>query len=137
MQAVEYVSERNGELHVAATRVTLRSVIEDWKQGRTPEQVTEDYPSVPLAVVYGSIATYLERRAELDQRFAEEDAEYERARAASQAADSAFHASVRERIAKIRPRIEAELRAKGYLTETPADQGANESAQPPAESPDA
>lgn len=137
MQAVEYVSERNGELYVAATRVTLRSVIEDWKQGRTPEQVTEDYPSVPLAAVYGSIATYLERRAEFDRRFAEDDAEFERLRAASQAADPTFHASVRERIAKIRPRIEAELRAKGYLPATPADQDASEPAQSPTQSPDA
>lgn len=133
MQLAEYVRERDGELYVAATRVTLRSVIEDWKQGRTPEQVTEDYPSVPLAAVYGSIATYLERRAELDERFAADDVEYERLRAASQAADPAFHASLRERIAKVRPRIQAELRAKGYLPKDDTDQNTHD----PAETPDA
>lgn len=132
MQTMEYVRERDGELYVAGTRVTLRSVIEDWKQGRAPEQVTEDYPSVPLAAVYGAIALYLERRAEFDQRFASNDAEYERLRAASHAADPAFHAHLRARIAQVRPHVEAELQAKGYLPRNTDDDGADDAGQTPS-----
>lgn len=133
MQTAEYVREREGELFVGSTRVTLRSVIEDWKRGRTPEQIVDDFPSVPLAAVYGSIAAYLERREELDQRFAEDDAAYVRAKAAAEAADPAFYAEMRARFAQARPRLEAELREKGVLTETSADQSAANDARPPAE----
>lgn len=137
MQTAEYVREREGELFVGSTRVTLRSVIEDWKRDRTPEQIMEDFPSVPLAAVYGSIATYLERREELERRFAEDDAAYTLAKAATEAADPAFYAEMRARFARVRPRIEAELRAKGILTETPTDQGAAGDAPSPEGTPDA
>ena len=135
MQTAEYVREREGELFVGSTRVTLRSVIEDWKRGRTPEQITEDFPSVPLAAVYGSIATYLERREELDQRFAEDDVSFERARATTEAANPAFYADMRARFAKVRPRLEAELREKGILTETPTEPGAAGDTRIQSESP--
>ena len=136
MQTADYVREREGELFVSATRVTLRSVIEDWKHGLSPEQITEDFPSVPLAAVYGAIAVYLERREELDQRFAEDDAAFERARAAAEAANPAFYAEMRARFAKARPRLEAELREKGILTETPAEPAAADT-RPPTETPGA
>lgn len=136
MQTAEYVREREGELFVSATRVTLRSVIEDWKRGRTPEQITQDFPSVPLAAAYGAIAAYLERREELDQRFAEDDAAIERAQAAAEAANPAFYAKMRARIAAFRPRLEAELRENGILTETPAEPAAGDR-RPPAETPGA
>jgi uncharacterized protein (DUF433 family) len=137
MQTAEYVREREGELFIGSTRVTLRSVIEDWKRGRSPEQIVEDFPSVPLAAVYGSIATYLERREQVDQRFAEDDAAYTRAKAEAEAANPAFYADMRARIAQVRPRLEVEQRERGAPPETAADQDVNGDARSPEETRDA
>lgn len=132
-QTVDFVREEADELYVGATHVRLRSVIVAWEQGRAPEQIAAEHPDVPLAAVYGAIAIYLERRAEIDQRFAEEDAEFERTRLASQANDPAFYASIRKRIAQVRPHIQAELRAQGLLPEETADKTAEQGAPPSGE----
>jgi uncharacterized protein (DUF433 family) len=96
MQIAEYVQEREGEYFVNATRVTLRSVIADWKRGRTPEQIVEDFPSVQLVAIYGAITTYLERQLEFDQRFAEADARAADEKAKTEAAHAAFYAELRQ-----------------------------------------
>lgn len=62
-EAVEYVQERDGELYIGASRVTLASVIAAWRQadGR-PENIVEVYPTVSLAAAYGAVAFYLDHR---------------------------------------------------------------------------
>ncbi len=123
MRIAEYVQEREGEYYVGATRVTLRSVVTDWKRSRSPEQIVEDFPVVPLVAVYGAITTYLERQSEFDQRFADADATSRREKARTEAAHSAFYDDMRERVARERPRIQAELRQHGILSEDPAASG--------------
>ena len=51
---------------VAGTRVTLLTLIDAFHEGATPEEIYQEYPSVPLADVYGVIAFYLGHREEID-----------------------------------------------------------------------
>jgi uncharacterized protein (DUF433 family) len=100
-----YVQARDGNLYVGSSRVTLDSVIVPWQAGQTPEAIHADFPTIPLSDIYGAIAYYLEHRAELDAWLRECDELYERERAAQQAADPAFYANMRQRMAEARARL--------------------------------
>ena len=43
---------------ITGTRVTLDSIVREFKDGATPEQIQEDYPSVTLSDFYSVIAYY-------------------------------------------------------------------------------
>jgi uncharacterized protein (DUF433 family) len=55
----EYVAERDGGFYVAGSRVSLASIIYEFREGASPETIRQDFPSLSLAQVYGSIAFYL------------------------------------------------------------------------------
>lgn len=102
-QAIEHVQERDGELYIGQSRVTLSSVIAVWKQAdQRPESIPAAYPAVSLAAAYSAVAYYLDHQEELDRYFEEGRREFERLRAASQAADPAFHSDMRRRMETLR-----------------------------------
>ncbi|MGD9857115.1 MAG: DUF433 domain-containing protein [Planctomycetaceae bacterium] len=55
-----------GVMRVGATRVMLDSVVAAFHQGHSPETIQQQYPSLSLQEVYGTIAEYLARREEMD-----------------------------------------------------------------------
>ena len=74
-----------GSYRVAGTRVSLDSVIHAWWDGRLPEAIVADFPSLSLEQVHGAIAYYLGHRIEVDRYLAEQDkrwAEFQRESAA-------------------------------------------------------
>ncbi len=102
--ATEYVQHRDGNIYVGPSRVTIDSVVARWQAGRTPEQIHESFPTVPLAYIYGTIAYYLEHQDEIDAWIRETD-ELDAARqAAEEAANSEFYALRRQRFAELRAR---------------------------------
>ncbi|HEY1390633.1 MAG TPA: DUF433 domain-containing protein [Ktedonobacterales bacterium] len=103
IHTVEHIQERDGDYFVSGSRVTLGSAIAAWLQGgERPESITEAFPSITRADAYGAIAFYLDHRQELDRFFAEQEYEFERQRAESQAADPGFYEQMRRRIAALR-----------------------------------
>lgn len=56
----------DGVVRVAATRVTLDTLVAAFRQGATAEEMAHQYPSLELADVYAVIAYYLRRRPEVD-----------------------------------------------------------------------
>ena len=106
--STSYVQARDGNLYVGSSRVTLDSVIIPWQTGQTPEAIHADFPTVPLAEIYGAIAYYLEHRDEVDAWLREGEELYERQRAARQAATPEFYARMRERMAQAHASIERE-----------------------------
>ncbi|MBI4614465.1 MAG: DUF433 domain-containing protein [Planctomycetes bacterium] len=56
----------HGTIRIGGTRVTLDSVIAAFREGYSAEEISEQYPSLSLADVYGTIAYYLRRREPLD-----------------------------------------------------------------------
>ena len=131
MRIAEYVRQREGEFYIASSRVTLRSIVADWKRGRSPEQIAADFPSVPLVAIFGAITYYLERSRDLDQHFAEVDAASARDKAATEAAHAHFYTDMRARVAQVRPRVRAELRENGII-ETPPREASDDDDAPPA-----
>ena len=102
---VMYVRAQDGNLYVGTSRVTLDSILIPWLAGQSPEQIQADFPSVPLADIYGAIAYYLGNREEVDAWLREGDVLYERRRAAQQAVNPAFYAHMRTRMAEAAARV--------------------------------
>ena len=65
-----------GGWRVAGTRVSLDSVVHAYWQGRMPEAIVADFPSLSLEQVHGAIAFYLHHRAEIDGYLAGQDAHW-------------------------------------------------------------
>ncbi len=72
--------DSGGTARIGDTRVRLASVLYQHRQGATPEEIRERFPSVSLADVYAAIAYYLHHRAEVDAYLAASEAEAERIR---------------------------------------------------------
>ena len=69
-----YVEEREDALWIAGTRVSLDSVVYAYRQGHTPESITQRYPAVTLEQAYGAITFYLSHRDEVDTYLKEGEA---------------------------------------------------------------
>ncbi len=54
-----YVEERNGGFYVASSRVSLASIIYEFRAGSSPETIRRNFPTLSLEQVYGAIAFYL------------------------------------------------------------------------------
>ncbi|MGH9618840.1 MAG: DUF433 domain-containing protein [Bryobacteraceae bacterium] len=67
-------------IRVSGTRVTLDSILDAFAEGATPEEITQKYPSVPLADIYQVIGHYLHHMAEIDAYLDRRRSEAERLR---------------------------------------------------------
>jgi uncharacterized protein (DUF433 family) len=72
-QTVPLVLGEDGTIRVRGSRVTLDSVIDDFKQGATAEQIQEDFPSITLRDVYGAIAYYLDHAEDVERYLREQE----------------------------------------------------------------
>jgi uncharacterized protein (DUF433 family) len=59
-------SDDHGVVRVAGTRVTLDTIIGAYKQGRSAEELAQDYPTVPKSAIYATIAYYLSAQEDVD-----------------------------------------------------------------------
>lgn len=69
--ASPYIEERNGGLYVAGTRVSLDSVLVNFREGASPEKIVQAFSTLKLSQVYGAIAYYLENEQLIDAYLAE------------------------------------------------------------------
>lgn len=75
---VEYVTQTTqGAWRVANTRVSLDSIVHAYWDGRLPEAIVADYPTLTLEQVHGAIAFYLRHRSVIDQYLAGQDARWQ------------------------------------------------------------
>lgn len=56
----------DGVVRVGGTRVTLDTVVEAFREGLTPEEIQQQYPSLDLALVYAAVTYYLRHRSEVE-----------------------------------------------------------------------
>jgi uncharacterized protein (DUF433 family) len=59
-QAIPLTRGEGGTFRIMGTHVTLDSIMREFKDGATPEQIQEDFPSVTLSDIYSVIAYYLQ-----------------------------------------------------------------------------
>lgn len=86
-----YVEPAAGGYRVAGSRVSLASIVHEFRHGATPEAIAEAFPVLTLEQVYGAIAFYLAHRNERDRLLAAEERSVAEQRLGSREADSAFY----------------------------------------------
>lgn len=57
--------DEGGSIRVGGTRVTLDSVVCAYENGSSPEEIVEDFSTLTLADVYGTLAYYHRHRDEV------------------------------------------------------------------------
>jgi uncharacterized protein (DUF433 family) len=57
---------KDGVARVGGTRVTLDTVVEAFKEGASPEEIVQQYPSLQLVDVYAVITYYLQATEEVE-----------------------------------------------------------------------
>lgn len=104
--AYAYVEERDDRYYLRSQRIPVYSIAYAWNQGRSPETISQDFPVLTLAEVYGAITFYLDHREIVDRQQAEDTAIYEAARAAQQSTTAAKMAELRQRLMSIKAQRE-------------------------------
>jgi uncharacterized protein (DUF433 family) len=64
--SIPLTTDALGVVRVAATRVTLDTVVETFLDGATAEAIQEQYPSLDLSDIYAVISYYLRHQREID-----------------------------------------------------------------------
>lgn len=73
-QSSNYVTQTpDGGWRITGSRVSLDSVVHAYWDGRLPEAIVADYPSLTLEQVHGAIAHYLRHRDEIDRSLSARD----------------------------------------------------------------
>ncbi len=63
-----YVEFHDGGYWVAGARVSLDSVVYQWREGLSAETIQKEcFPALTLAQVFGALAYYLENQSEIDE----------------------------------------------------------------------
>jgi uncharacterized protein (DUF433 family) len=70
---------------VAGSRVSLDSVVHAYWEGKSPEAIVEEFPTLTAEQVYGAIAFYLRNKVEIDQHFSQQAARWEELQRSSDA----------------------------------------------------
>ena len=66
-----------GGWRVAGSRVSLDSVVVAYWEGKSPEAIAEDFPTLSAEQVYGAIAFYLGNRSAVDTHLSQQDAKWQ------------------------------------------------------------
>jgi uncharacterized protein (DUF433 family) len=74
--AKEYVEKRDGGYYIAGTRVSLDSIVYEFRTGASPESIAQSFPTLRLEQVYGAVTFYLANQTQIEQYLAESEKEY-------------------------------------------------------------
>jgi uncharacterized protein (DUF433 family) len=56
----------DGVIRVSGTRVSLETLVAAFREGATPEEIAQQYPSLPLGDIYEVIGYYLRHPEEIE-----------------------------------------------------------------------
>jgi uncharacterized protein (DUF433 family) len=94
------VDHPDGEIRVTGHRIGLFHIVRYYNEGYSPEMLSEQFPTLSLALIHKVIAFYLENRAEVDVYVANYEAELEQQRSAAPKGPSL--AELRRRLESLR-----------------------------------
>ena len=95
---MDYVEQRNNGLYVAGTRVSLASVVHEFRNGAAPETILRSFPMLgTLERVYGAITYTLAHPEEVDRYMADQEQLWQQGRR-----DQPLPADLNQRIEQVR-----------------------------------
>ena len=102
---VEYVLQTpEGGWRISGSRVSLDSVVHAYRDGLSPEAIAEEYPSLSLEQIHGTLAFYLRHREEIDRHLMLQESRWEQLRQESEAKHGELLKRLRDTSAKDAPR---------------------------------
>lgn len=66
-----YVESRDGSFYLIGSRVPLAIIVQDFRDGDTPESIQSNFPELSLEQIYGAITFYLSNKDEVEKDMAE------------------------------------------------------------------
>jgi uncharacterized protein (DUF433 family) len=102
------------DIRLKGTRVGIETVLDDYLNGASPEEITARYRTLTLEQVYATITYYLHNQQEIDRYLAQWRAYAEAAWQEQQRNPPEFVQELRKRIQQKRAALVAE-RGPGYL----------------------
>src|ERR1700681_3646706 len=66
----DFVERRDDGLYLVGSRVPLDCVVREFREGRFPETIRSDFPTLSLEQVYGAITFYLGHKDQVDNDIA-------------------------------------------------------------------
>ena len=66
---LDFLSDQ--DIRIEGTRIGIETVLEDFLEGASPEEIVVRYPNLTLEQIYAVITYYLANRAEIDAYMAE------------------------------------------------------------------
>lgn len=97
----EYVELRDGAYYVAGGRVSLASIIYEYRDGATPETIRQNFPTLSLEQIYGAIAFYLGHQEGAEEYLRNLEKKWEELEHAAKPADP----ELQQRIEEARKRL--------------------------------
>jgi|OpeIllAssembly_1097287.scaffolds.fasta_scaffold1770008_1 uncharacterized protein (DUF433 family) len=88
-----------GSIRIVGTRIAIESIIQSFRDGATPEEICQDFPSLSLAQVYDVLAFYLSHQADVEVYLREQAQASEVVRQELQTRHAAFLSNLRKRLA--------------------------------------
>ncbi len=76
-QTIPLTRREDGSIRIGNTHVLLDLVVHAFNEGRTPEEIVINYPTLKLAEVYGAITYYLDNQVQIDAYIAKREKEAE------------------------------------------------------------
>lgn len=77
IESIPLASDETGTIRVGGTRITLDVVAELFRQGGTPEQIADQFPSLALPDVYAVVTWMLRHPDDVNQYMSRRDADAE------------------------------------------------------------
>ena len=95
-EPIPLVVDQSGTVRVYGSRVTLDTIVYAFRDGATPEEIAQQYPTLSLVDVYAVITFYLRHEADVQTYLDQRDQEAERVRREVEARQG--HTNLRARL---------------------------------------
>lgn len=109
MELEKYFDFRNeGSVLIMGTRVGIETVLRDYLEGASPEEIVLRYPALSLEQIHATITYYLANKEKLSEYLSKVRQNGEKAWEAQQSRSSSFIRSLREKIERERLKLHEE-----------------------------
>ena len=98
MELTDYFFISEDDIRIKGTRVGIETVLHDYREGASPEEIVLRYPTLSLEQVYATITYYLAHREHVDDYLARVRQQQEEAWQEQQRHPSEFARALRERL---------------------------------------
>jgi uncharacterized protein (DUF433 family) len=84
-ERIPLVQNEQGDMYIEGSRIYLEHLVEWFNEGKSPQDILHDYPTLALADIYAVLTYYLRHQNEVD---AYVDRQYQKAKEAEAMAES-------------------------------------------------